>query len=156
MCRRVVRRTILLGVSAMSIKPRDGFIEGVGVLIPRRGRMVGLAVTCDGLHGVVVAGPEGKHGSFLPPILSEREDGCPACDLREGAGTTHVDQMRPAFGWRCRCLKFRSGESEERNEFRRRADERLSVIASKCWSRWTPSSPLTASPSPEQAAQLSE
>ena len=33
--------------------------------------------------------------------------------LAAGSGTTLVDQMRPALGWRCRCSLFRSREAKE-------------------------------------------
>lgn len=44
-------------------------------------------------------------------------DGCLICDLHESAGTTLVDQMRPASGWRCRCSKFRSREARNGTSF---------------------------------------
>ena len=45
-----------------------------------------------------------------------------------GWGTTLVDQMRPALRWRYRWLKFPSRQANEGNEFRDRADEKLSVV----------------------------
>src|SRR5262245_32369633 len=37
--------------------------------------------------------------------------------LAEGSGTTLVDQMRPALGWRCRCSLFRSREAMNGTSF---------------------------------------
>ena len=54
---------------------------------------------------------------FLPSFSKCGGDGCSICDLREGAGTTLVDQMRPASGWQCRCSKFRSGEARNGTSF---------------------------------------
>ena len=41
----------------------------------------------------------------------------PSCDLCEGSGTTLVEQMRPALGWRCRCPMFRSSEARNGMSF---------------------------------------
>ena len=35
----------------------------------------------------------------------------------EGSGATPVDQLRPAFGWRCRCSLFRFSEAANGTSF---------------------------------------
>ena len=62
-------------------------------------KMVGLPVTCQ----------RGPALFFHFPKCGG--DGCPICNLHEGAGITLVDQMQPASSWRCRCPKFRSCEA---------------------------------------------
>jgi hypothetical protein len=37
--------------------------------------------------------------------------------LADGSGTTLVEQVRPAFGWRCRCSLFRSREARNGTSF---------------------------------------
>ncbi len=76
-----------------------------GISPTRPVKMVGLSVTCEGVPGSLL--PLSRYGG----------DGCSICDLHEGAGTTLVDQMRPASGWRCRCSKFRSGEARNGTSF---------------------------------------
>jgi len=49
----------------------------------------------------------GQACSFSPLLVSQG-GGFLTCDLREGSGTTLVEQMRPAEGWRRRCSLFRS------------------------------------------------
>ena len=90
------------------------------------------AATCEGSHDPfdAVAEGDGEHCLFFRPLL--KVETVSSCDLREGAGTALVDQMRPAGGWRCRCWKCRSSEAKERNEFRHRADGKLSAVAPKC------------------------
>ncbi len=46
--------------------------------------------------------------SFLSHVQRRQHS---TCDMHEGAGTTLVDQLRPAPGWQCRCSKFRSGDA---------------------------------------------
>ena len=70
-----------------------------------------------------------------------------------GSDTTLVDQMRPALRWRYRCLKFPSCEANEGNEFRDRADEKLSVVETSAGAVRT-SSPQE--PRPKPRVQLSE
>ena len=72
---------------------------------------------------------EGAPRSFLTSFSKCGGDGCSICNLHEGAGTTLVDQMRPASGWQCRCSKFRSGEARNGTSF---GIEQMSSIA---WSR---------------------
>jgi len=74
------------------------------------------------VHGLPLRSPKAMASTFLffPPsssLFSDGGDGCFTCDLRLGAGTTLVDQMRPAIGWRCRCLMFRSGEAGNGTSF---------------------------------------
>ena len=65
-----------------------------------------------------------------------------------GSGTTLVDQMRPALRWRYRCLNFPSRQANEGNEFRDRADEKLSVVETSAGAVRT-SSPQEPRPKPE-------
>jgi hypothetical protein len=37
--------------------------------------------------------------------------------LAAGAGTTLVEQVRPALGWRCRCSLFRSRKARDGTSF---------------------------------------
>ena len=37
--------------------------------------------------------------------------------LADGSGTTLVEQVRPALGWRCRCSLFRSREARKGTSF---------------------------------------
>ena len=78
---------------------------------------------------------------FLPSCPKSGGDGCSTCDLHEGAGTTLVDQMRPASGWRCRCSKFRSGEARNGTSF---GIEQMSSIV--WWRRGAGAGGATASP----------
>ena len=83
--------------------------SGQALLFFSRGmRIVGAPATCLLLY--IYAGMDVR----LRPAL--------------GSGTTLVDQMRPALRWRYRCLKFPSRQANEGNEFRDRADEKLSVV----------------------------
>jgi hypothetical protein len=50
--------------------------------------------------------------------------------LAAGSGTTLVDQMRPAHGWRCRCPLFHLREARNGTSFGV-ADERRSVVEPK-------------------------
>lgn len=78
--------------------------------------------------------------------------GGPHCDLCGGSGTTHVEQLRPALGWRCRCLMFRSSAALNGTSF---GVEQLSnvVRSSRCAEAERGplhhlDSPLTSAPSP--------
>jgi hypothetical protein len=119
----------------MPVRAQSDFVGGAEILAFAK---EDSWADCDlrGAAWPVAVVAEGRYDLLLHAHRSKRGDGCLVRDLRCGAGTTLVDQLRPASSWRCRCLKFRSGEARNGTSFGVEQIGKLSVVAPKCRSRW--------------------